>query len=59
MPPVVAPIDTVPFGLPQVEFADVAANAVGPAEFATITEVVNIQPLASFTDTEYVPAPIV
>ncbi len=51
MPPVVAPIVAVPSGLLPVELVDVTVRPVGPPVLLTVAEVVNIQPLASLTDT--------
>ena len=59
VPPVTAPIVTVPFGLPQVELTEVTARAVGAGLAFTLTEVLKIQPFTYFTDTGYVPAAIV
>lgn len=56
VPPVAAPIVTLPLLLPQVELAVVEASAVGPGVLVTVAVVLNVHPLASFTITVYVPA---
>ena len=55
VPPVVAPIVTLPVLDPQDAFVVVVANAVGPAIFVIVTLVVNVQLFASLTITAYVP----
>ena len=41
----------VPFAVPQVALVVDTARSDGPLELPTIAEVVNVQPLASFTTT--------
>ena len=57
VPPVTAPIMIDPLLAPQLAFTTVVANAVGPAVFAIVADVVNVQPFASLTITVYVPTP--
>ena len=52
VPPVTAPRVMVPLAAAQVALVVVTARSEGPLELPTVAEVVNVQPLASFTSTE-------